>query len=382
MSERIMVVKNRCIERQKRLKFIPIYAENVYRKISGDTIMNKKEFYKLIKAVPKTEVHIHIEAVPSIDSIKALFKKNKGKEISDQEIKELFTYDDLNGFIQAFIKIQQLYVSVEDFDYIFDDLAKYLVENGIVYAEAFFAPTSFLKNGFKYEDMVKVFDRKIAEIKEKHGITIKLLMDVSRTFGLENAMGNYSLLKKYPSENIIGIGLGGAEIKGPCRDYAPVFELAKREGYKVVAHAGEDVGPESIWEAIDLLHVDRVGHCISAIQDEKLMETLKERGIVLEVCPTSNVFTKKFVKSIAEHPIREFFNRGLFVTVNTDDPVFFKVSLCDEFYKLYKEAKFSLDEIIVLIKNGFNATYLSDSEKEFWCKKVDEKYDEYRKILQ
>ena len=92
------------------LKFIPIYAENVYRKISGDTIMNKKEFYKLIKAVPKTEVHIHIEAVPSIDSIKALFKKNKGKEISDQEIKELFTYDDLNGFIQAFIKIQQLYI--------------------------------------------------------------------------------------------------------------------------------------------------------------------------------------------------------------------------------------------------------------------------------
>lgn len=344
--------------------------------------MNKEEFYKLIKAVPKAEVHVHIEAVPSIDSIKALYKKNKGKEISDQEIKELFTYDDLNGFIQAFIKIQQLYTSVQDFDYIFDDLAKYLVENGIVYTEAFFAPTSFLKNGFKYEEMVKVFDKKIAEIKEKHGITVKLLMDVSRTFGLENAMNNYSLLKKFPSKNIIGIGLGGAEVKGPCRDYAPVFELARKEGYKVVAHAGEDVGPESIWEAINLLHVDRVGHCISAIQDEKLMDTLKERKIVLEICPTSNVFTKKYVKSIAEHPIRKFFDRGLFVTVNTDDPVFFKVSLCDEFYKLYSEANFSLDEIKTLIKNGFNATFMLDSEKEAWCKKVDEKYDEYRKILQ
>lgn len=258
--------------------------------------MNKKDFYKLMKAVPKAEVHLHIEAVPTIRSIKALYKKSNGQEISDQEIKNLFTYEDLNGFIKAFVKIQGLYRSVEDFDYIFDDLATYLSDNGIVYTEAFFAPTAFLRNGFKYEDMVKVFDKKIAEIKEKHGITVKLLMDVSRTFGLENAMHNYELLKQYPSKNIIGIGLGGAESKGPCRDYEPVYEQALKDGYKVVAHAGEDVGPESIWEAIDILKVSRVGHCISAIQDENLMEVLKERGIVLEVCPTSNVFTKKFVK--------------------------------------------------------------------------------------
>lgn len=337
--------------------------------------MNKKDFYKLIKAVPKAEVHIHIEAVPTIKSIKALYKKLNGTEISDDEIKEIFTYEDLNGFIQAFIKIQGLYKSVEDFDYIFNDLAKYLKDNGIVYTEAFFAPTGFLRNGFKYEDMVKVFDKKIAEIKKKHGITIKLLMDVSRTFGLENAMHNYELLKQYPSENIIGIGLGGAESKGPCRDYQPVFELAKKEGYKVVAHAGEDVGPESIWEAIDLLHVDRVGHGTTAIQDEKLMDTLKERKIVLEVCPTSNVFTKKYVKSIAEHPIKKYFQNGLFVTVNTDDPVFFKVSLIDELYKLHNEANFSMEDIQTLIKNAFNATYLSQSEKAEWCAKVDSSFN-------
>ena len=304
-----------------------------------------------------------------------MYKKVNGTEISDNEIKEIFTYEDLNGFIQAFIKIQGLYKSVEDFDYIFNDLAKYLKDNGIVYTEAFFAPTGFLRNGFKYEDMVKVFDKKIAEIKKKHGITIKLLMDVSRTFGLENAMHNYELLKQYPSENIIGIGLGGAESKGPCRDYQPVFELAKKEGYKVVAHAGEDVGPESIWEAIDLLHVDRVGHGTTAIQDEKLMDTLKERKIVLEVCPTSNVFTKKYVKSIAEHPIKKYFQNGLFVTVNTDDPVFFKVSLIDELYKLHNEANFSMEDIQTLIKNAFNATYLSQSEKAEWCAKVDSSFN-------
>ncbi len=333
--------------------------------------MNKDEFYTFLKAVPKAEIHLHIEAVPTIDSIKALYKKANGTEISDEEITQIFTYDDLNGFIKAFIKIQGLYKSVEDFDYIFNDLATYLVENGIVYTEAFFAPTAFLKNGFKYEDMVAVFNRKIEEIKQKHGITIKLLMDVSRTFGCENAMNNYNLLKQFPSEHIIGIGLGGAESKGPARDFAPVYEQAIKDGYKVVAHAGEDVGPESIWEAIDLLHAARIGHGITASQDENLMDTLKERGTVLEVCPTSNVFTKKYVKSIAEHPIRMFYDRGLFVTVNTDDPVFFKVSLIDEFYKLHTEAGFSLGDVQTLVKNAFKATYLSEKEKADWCAKVD-----------
>lgn len=333
--------------------------------------MNYEEFYTLMKKVPKAEVHLHIEAVPTIDSIKTLYKRANGTEMTDQQIKDLFTYEDLNGFIQAFLQVQALYQSVEDFDYIFNDLAAYLVENNIVYTEAFFAPTSFLKRGFSYPDMVRVFDKKIAEIKEKHGITVKLLMDVSRTFGCENAMNNYNLLKSNPSKNIIGIGLGGAESKGPAQDYEPVYAQAIKDGYKVVAHAGEDVGPESIWAAIDKLKVTRVGHCITAIQDEKLMDTLKERNIVLEVCPTSNVFTKKYVKSIAEHPITDFYKKGLFVTVNTDDPVFFKVTLIEELYKLYNEANWTMDEIKQVIKNGFNALFCSDNEKIEWIKKVD-----------
>lgn len=336
--------------------------------------MKKGEFYSLMKTVPKAEIHLHIEAVPTIKSIKALYKKNNGSEMTDEAITKLFTYDDLNGFIQAFLQVQALYTSVEDFDYIFNDLASYLVENGIVYTEAFFAPTSFLKRGFKYEEMVQIFDRKIEEIKEKHGITVKLLMDVSRTFGCENAMNNYKLLKQFPSKNIIGIGLGGAESKGPAKDYAPVYDEAVKDGYKVVAHAGEDVGPESIWDALNYCHVTRVGHCISAIQDEKLMQKLKDERIVLEVCPTSNVFTKKFVKSIKEHPITEFFKRGLFVTVNTDDPVFFKVSLIDEYWKLHHEAKWTMEEIQQLVKNGFNALFADEQEKASWCEKVTEAF--------
>ena len=178
--------------------------------------MNKSEFKTFLAAVPKAELHLHLEAVISLAGVKKLYKNKYGKEMTKEEQIDLFSYNDLNGFIQAFLKIQAMYSSVDDFRTVFDELSKYLVKNGITYTEVFFAPTAFLKLGFKYEDMVRVFDEKIEEIKAKKSITVKLLMDVSRTFGCENAMKNYELLKSVPSKNIIGIGLGGAESKGPA----------------------------------------------------------------------------------------------------------------------------------------------------------------------
>ncbi len=333
--------------------------------------MNKKEFFTMMKQVPKAELHLHIEAVPTLKTIQTVYKKCNGTEMTAQELKDLFTYDDLNGFIQAFIKIQNMYTSVEDFNLIFDDLETYLVENGIVYTEAFFAPTAFLKKGFKYEEMIEVFSKRIKEIKNKHGITIKLLMDVSRTFGCENAMNNYNLLKQYPCKDIIGIGLGGAESKGPAKEYAPVYEQAIKDGFKVVAHAGEDVGPESIWDSINYLKVQRIGHGITAIQDEKLMEHCVKTQLPIEICITSNTFTKKIVSEAKNHPIKEFYKKGMMVTVNTDDPVFFKTDLINEFYICKKDLKFTNEELKQLIKNGFIASNLSKKAKTEWLEKVD-----------
>ena len=222
--------------------------------------------------------------------------------------------------------------------------------------------------------MVKIFKKKIAEIKKETGIVVKLIMDVSRTFGLENAMNNYKLLKEYPCDDIIGIGLGGAESKGAAKDYAPVFTLAESEGYKVVAHAGEDVGPESIWDAINLCHAQRIGHGITAIQDEKLMQQLTESKLPVEVCITSNTFTKKVVKEAKDHPIREFFDRGMLVTVNTDDPVFFKSDLLNEYWICHSQLNFTMDEIKQLVINSFEATYLAADEKAAWISKVEEAF--------
>ena len=333
--------------------------------------MNKSEFKKFVLTVPKAELHLHLEAVISLDGIKTLYKNKFDKEMSEQEQIDLFSYEDLNGFIQSFLKIQGMYKSVQDFELVFDELEKYLVQNGITYTEVFFAPSAFFKMGFSYADMVQIFHKKITQIKEKTGIVIKLLMDVSRTFGCENAMNNYKLLKEYPCEDVIGIGLGGAESKGPAKDFAPVYEQALKDGFKAVAHAGEDVGPESIWDSINFLHAQRIGHGITAIQDEKLMDELKKTQLPIEICITSNTFTKKIVKEAKEHPVRTFFDKGLMVNINTDDPVFFKTTLLDELWICHSELNFSMEEIKTLIKNSFASSFLSDEAKQNWCDKVD-----------
>jgi adenosine deaminase len=144
----------------------------------------------------------------------------------------------------------------------------------------------------------------------------------------------------------------------------------------VVAHAGEDLGPQSIWDTIQFLQVERIGHGITAIYDKKLMDYLKSTQLPLEICPTSNLFTKRFVTEMKKHPIRQLFNHGILTTINTDDPVFFKISLTDEYWNLYRSLHFSMEEIRTLIKNGFKATFLPDSQKESYMAAVDAAFAE------
>ena len=326
--------------------------------------MNKSEFFEIYRNIPKAELHIHIEAVISKESIKKLYLKKNGTEFSDKAMQDLFSYSDLNGFIAAFLQVQDLFTEVRDFDLVFQDLKNYLLRNGVTHCEAFFAPSAFLKKGFSYAEMAKNFEKNLKKIKKETGITIWLLGDVSRTFGLENAENNLKMFMENPFEGFIGIGLGGAESKGPSKEFGPVFEKALKAGLHAVAHAGEDQGPESIWDAINICHAERIGHGISAIQDEKLMALCAEKGIPFEVAPTSNVFTKKYVQSLSEHPFRPFFNKGMMVTLNTDDPLFFGVELLDEYYNLYKDMDFTEEELKQVIINSWNASFLSDKEKK------------------
>ncbi len=340
--------------------------------------MKKNDFFALLKKVPKAELHIHIEAVITLSSVKKLYKKRFGRNMTKQEAVDLFSYDDLSGFITAFLKVQDLFTEVSDFDLVFADFAKYLENNNVKHCEAFFAPSAFIKKGFSYQSMIENFSKNIKKIKKEKGITIKLLIDISRTFGLENAKKNYEMFKKVPCDEIIGIGLGGNEIKGPCNLFGPVFVQAHKDGFHAVAHAGEDVGPESVWDAIKILKAERIGHGITTIQDSKLLKYIVEHQIPLEICPTSNLFTKKYVKTMQEHPVRALYDAGVLVTIASDDPVFFKTTVNDEYYNLYSKLNFNISEIENLICNSFKASFLSDNKKSAYIREVKKIFKEYK----
>lgn len=336
--------------------------------------MHKFDFFTFLRAVPKAEIHIHIEAVLSSASIRKLYSKRRGITMTYEASKEFFAYKDLNGFVNAFLAVQDLFQSVDDLNFIFDDLEAYMKENGVTYCEAFFAPSAFVKKGFSYSDMVSLFEKRIAGIEQKTGAVVKLIMDVSRTFGPDNAMQNYEMLIARPSPVVIGIGLGGSEEKGPAAQFGQVFQRARQDGFHVVAHAGEDVGPQSVWDSINVLHAERIGHGISSVQDSALMEHLAQSQLPLEVCITSNVFTKKYVDSVRQHPIKEMFQKGLLVTVNTDDPIFFRTTLLREYWLCHYMLKFTMDDILHLVSNSWRATFLSDEEKDKWIHRAGKEW--------
>lgn len=336
--------------------------------------MDKKNFYKLLKSVPKAEIHIHQEAVISKKTIKKVYKNGTGKILSEQEYESLFAYTDLAGFLDSFLKIQSYVNNIDDLNYFFDDFKQYLIKNNIIYCETFFSVTSYLKKGWAFHDLLDLVSKNIKKIKTETGRTVKILIDVSRSFGIENAMNNLNSVLKENNPEVLGIGLGGNEKTGPAKDFASVFDKAVNNGLHVVVHAGEICDYTSIDDAIKFLHAERIGHGITAIQSEDFMAELKKSQIPLEVCPTSNTFTKTIVKNIKEHPIKTFYDKGLMVTVNTDDPTFFKVSLIDEYWNLYKNLNFSLEDIKQLIKNGFKASFASDSAKKKYCSLVEKEW--------
>ncbi|RKX85211.1 MAG: adenosine deaminase, partial [Spirochaetes bacterium] len=275
-----------------------------------------KNYRNILYSIPKTEIHLHLEGMASVDTIWSLIQKHR-LEIpginSREDIIKRFQVKNLDEFIDLFLNIiQNCYREEVDLKLQLKDARKYLKRNNIIYSEIFFAPSKFLMNGFSFDLMMNYLDEGAKQIKKEDGIDIKFLIDVSRSFGPENAMNNLNLVLKHKKPSIIGIGLGGAESKGPAEDFKEVFEIARNAGLKVVAHAGEDVGPESIWSTINNLKVTRIGHGISAIQDSKLMDYLKETQIPLEICPMSNIFTKKYVSSYKDHPIKKFYDHGMY----------------------------------------------------------------------
>jgi adenosine deaminase len=313
--------------------------------------------------IPKVEIHLHLEGAIPLPALWQLVQKYGGDpELPNMAaLTDKFVFKDFPHFIETWIWKNQFIREYEDFTFIAEAVARDLVLQNIRYVEAFFSPGDFARHGLEPQGIVVAIRKGLDRVPE---VRVDLIADLIRDSGpnLEKAINTLHAINEVRSQGVIGIGLGGSEQNFPAQLFKPVFAEARQLWLHTTAHAGEAAGAESVWAALESLRVERIGHGIRAIEDSELVNTLAVIHMPLEVCPLSNVCTG-VVSSISEHPIRKLYDRGVVVTINTDDPKMFGNSLALEYATLVSELNFTRTEIKKIILQTIQATWLSDEEK-------------------
>lgn len=331
--------------------------------------------HEAIIALPKVELHIHI--LGTIRPRTLLHYIDEGgfetSYKSEADLAQLFQFQDFGHFISVYSEVVSYITNERQFERLAFEMLEDLSANNVRYAEISFSAPDHMRRGLEFCAMVDAIDRGIRRAHRKTGIDADVRIDLVRNYGAESAMEVLDWIRER-LDSIVSVDIGGSEHEFPAKPFGPVYKEARKLGLHLVAHAGEAEGPESIWDVIRFLEVERIGHGTSAINDPKLMEHIKERGIAIESCPMSNVRTG-VVASISEHPIREFYDRGLLVTVNSDDPAFFDTNISFEYTHLHDKLGFSLTDLYSITQNGIKSAFVSETKKETMLLEVEESYN-------
>jgi adenosine deaminase len=318
--------------------------------------------YDWLESIPKVELHVHLEGAIPHDALWELIQKYAGDPScpSRESLRQKLQYRDFPHFIETWVWKNNYLREYEDFTLIAESAAQEFARQNIRYVEAFYSPGDFARHGLQTQRLTEAIREGLARVPQ---VTVQLVADLIRDFGPDRAACTLAELSEVRNFGVIGIGIGGSEHDFPPEPFAPVYEEARRLGFRTSAHAGEAAGAESVWGAIRALQVDRIGHGTRAVEDPELIAFLAESQIPVELNPISNVCTG-VVESLDQHPTKEFLNRGMLVCVNTDDPKMFHNSLADEFWQLHTHLGISPDDVRTLILNGVRASWLPDNRKE------------------
>jgi aminodeoxyfutalosine deaminase len=280
---------------------------------------------------PKIELHVHLEGTVRPETLLEIARRNDYELPADsvEGISRLYEYRDFPHFIEIWILTTNALQSEGDFRQVVVDYAEEAAAHGAVYLEAIFSPAERARRGVGWEVMFEGYCDGAQEALERHGVDVRLTPDIFRGATPEEAELVVRHSARYRTRGVVGVGLGGLEADFPPEQYERFFTLAKAEGLASVPHAGEVAGPASIRGALTALQADRIRHGIRAVEDPELVDELRDREIVLDVCPVSNVRTGA-VLSLEEHPLRELAAAGIRCSVNTDDPAMFDTDLTRE----------------------------------------------------
>jgi aminodeoxyfutalosine deaminase len=281
---------------------------------------------------PKIELHVHLEGTVRPETLLEIARRNDYALPADtvEGLAPLYDYRDFAHFIEVWILTTNALRTRDDFRRVLVDYAEEAAGFGAVYLEAIFSPAERISRGISWDEIFGGYCDGAEEARELHRVEVRLTPDIYRGLSLEGAMELVRVAARYRDRGVVAVGLGGLEADFPPEPYAPAFELARSEGLGSVPHAGEVAGPASIRGALDALHADRIRHGIRAAEDPALVEELREREIVLDVCPISNVRTGA-VRSLELHPLRELTAAGVRCSVSTDDPAMFDTDLEREY---------------------------------------------------
>jgi aminodeoxyfutalosine deaminase len=281
---------------------------------------------------PKIELHVHLEGTVRPETLLEIARRNDYALPADdvEGIAKLYDYRDFAHFIEVWILTTFALQTHDDFRQVVLDYAEEAAGHGAVYVEAIFSPAERARRGVDWDEIFSGYCDGAQEARERYAVEVRLTPDIYRGASDDDARTVVRFSAKYRDRGIVGVGLGGLEAEFPPEPYAKVFELVKGEGLGSVPHAGEVAGPASIRGALDVLGADRIRHGIRAVDDPELVEELREREIVLDVCPVSNVRTGA-VGSLGDHPLRRLVEAGVRCSISTDDPAMFDTDLAREY---------------------------------------------------
>ncbi len=315
-----------------------------------------------IDNLPKIELHVHVEGATKPETFFSIATRNKTKLPINSlgQWKSYFTFKNFNHFIEVYMTAVSTLETIDDYAYIIKKFYEHQSEQNIIYTEAFLS-ASFIVEKFDDKLAIEKIKKAIQEGESKYEVKINFIPDIARENpSSQNKVVDF-VINGFQEGIFIGLGIGGMEVGFPPNLFVEAFRKAQHSGLRTVAHAGEVVGPESVWGAVKDLNVERIGHGITCLKDNCLVDYLRDNKIPIEVSPWSNYRTGA-VKSDYKHPIRSMVELGLCCTVNTDDPSMFSTSLTNE-YLLLASQGFSWSEILQLNRNAVSAAFINESEK-------------------
>jgi len=317
-----------------------------------------------IRRVPKAELHLHLEGTVTPETLVELSARHDAAPLDLDQARELFRYRDFTGFLMAFKAVTEHLRTAEDYELITWRMLERLARQGVVHAEVYVSVgVVYYWRRCAFEPLFEGMERARQRAEAELGITCYWIFDAVRHFGVEEAGRVFrkaaELRGEFPS--IIGIGIGGDERRTGAEPFRDLYAEAREAGLRLTAHAGETAGPESIWAALNI-GAERLGHGLTAIHDAELMEVLVERQVPVEICITSNVRTGCCVR-LEEHPMRRYFDLGMMVTLNSDDPALFGSDLEGEYRIAQEEFGLSEEQLREVAANSIEASFLPAERK-------------------